>query len=67
VKSSCVIAPGERGAKIKDVGGFGNVELARLAVRADAIPVEDAVGQIAGLLRFEELDAGTDRVQRSGG
>ena len=52
---------------VEHVGSFLHVQFARLAVGADAIPIEDAIGQVTGLLRLEQDDACTDRVQRSGG
>ncbi len=59
----CAVVPG---GVVQNVAGFVDVQLTRLAVRPDAIPIEDPVGQIAGLLRLEELNALTDRMQRPG-
>src|SRR5579872_1009794 len=50
---------------VEHVGGFFDVKIARLAIRADAIPIEDAVGEITRLLCLEEDDPRADRVQRA--
>jgi len=51
---------------VQNVAGFLNVELPRLAVGTISIPIEDAVGEVAGLLGFEQHDAGADGVQAAG-
>src|SRR5579863_9029766 len=54
------------GSVVQNVAGLVNVQLSRFSIRPDAIPIEDPVRQIAGLLRLEKLNALADRVQRPG-
>ena len=51
---------------IQNVRRLLNVQLAWLSVEAYAIPVEHPVGQVRCLLRFEDRDARTDRVNGTG-
>ena len=59
-----------RGLEIGKVGGdkrFLDVEFARLAVEAGAVPVEDAIGGVAVLLDFDNDIARADGMEASAG
>lgn len=47
--------------------GLFDMEVARFAIEAEAIPVEDAIGGVAVLLNFVDEEAGADGVKASGG
>ena len=47
------------------MGGKFGMELARTAIETGAVVVEDAVGDIGGLLDFGKTDASTDGVNAS--
>ena len=53
--------------EVEGLGGEFGVEFAGLAVHAGAVVVEDAVGDIAGLLDLGEEDATTDGMDTAGG
>ena len=51
---------------VEGLGGEFGVELAGLAVHAGAVVVEDAVGDVAGLLDLSEEDTATDGMDTTG-
>ena len=53
--------------EVEGLGGEFGVEFAGLAVHAGAVVVEDAVGDVAGLLDLGEEDATTDGMDTAGG
>ena len=53
--------------EVEGLGCQGGMELAGLAVHAGAVVVEDAVGDVGGLLDFCEQDAATDGVDAASG
>ena len=60
----------EGGGDVGEVdGGEGlfDMEVARFAIEAESIPVEDAIGGVAVLLDFVDEKAGADGVEASGG
>ena len=60
----------EGGGDVGEVdGGEGlfDVEVARFAIEAESVPVEDAIGGVAVLLDLVNEEAGTDGVEASGG
>ena len=48
--------------EVQGLGSQGSVELTRLAIETEAVVVEDAIGDIRGLLDLSEEDAPTDGV-----
>ena len=52
--------------EVEGLGGEFGVELAGLAIHAGAVVVEDAVGDVAGLLDLSEEDATTDGMDTAG-
>ena len=52
--------------EVQGLGSQGCVELARLAIETRAVVVEDAIGDIRGLLDLSEEDAPTDGVHTTG-
>ena len=53
--------------EVEGLGGQFGVEFAGLAVHAGSVVVEDAVGDVAGLLDLGEEDATTDGMDTTGG
>jgi len=51
---------------VEGLGGELGMELARLAVHSRAVVVEDAIGDVTGLLDLGEEDAATDGVDAAG-
>src|SRR4051794_19671854 len=44
-----------------------DMKLPRLALRSDAVPVEEPIRRVAGLLNFGDEQPGAERMDRSGG